>query len=376
VKASTATVERTLLGLTFWSKRQDAAPVAALVRGLTDEERAECLSTFDLPGVARSLYDMGDDELAARMLALGGKTMPLPAVHPQHKVLAGAGKSAMAPPRPTTDLGTFTGYLAVLGNRDDQGDTLLHGSMDDTLADFKAGARRWLLTDAHSEKASDVVAEVADAALDGYGLKVWGRWMPTERAQQLRQMVRQGARLGLSIDYLAERARPDGAGGRALVKVAVFGGAVTPKPANGLATILEGKTATVMEPAGVPVVHAWSPVVTVEQEIEQGRARRDPDRDRLRRMVKALEGAGWPPPELVAQLGIEAAFGLLEGAAKSAVLRQVSGDPERKAAQERRDRLNEESWARQDWQARNAKATGCGYCHWCRHGAPLNCVYR
>jgi HK97 family phage prohead protease len=375
VKASTATTERTLLALAFWLKRQDTAAAAALVGGLTDAERREAGEVVRLPGMLERLWEMPDTELAERMLSLGGKSaLPVPPA-PERKVLAGAAKSAMAPAQPDTDLGTFTGYLAVLGNRDGQGDTLLLGSLDDTLAEFKAGARRWLLTDSHSDRASDVVAEVVDAAVDSHGLKVWGRWMPTSRAQELRQMVREGGRLGLSIDYHAERARPDGAGGRALARVSVYGGAITPRPANGLATIVEGKQATVVAPAGRPVVHQWAPVVTVEEAISQGAARRDPDRDRLRRMAKALEAASWPPRELVAQIGLEAAYGLLESAASAKAMRQVQGDPERALARQRRDAANDYSNGLAAAMTRGRDPGGCGSCYYCRANSP-GCIYR
>lgn len=372
MKQSTATTERVLYGLTFWLKRQDVAAVAGLLRGLSEEERAEIRATMDLPGVLETLYDLDDETLASRMLALGGKTiLPVP-VAPQRetKVPVLAGKSVMAPAPPDTDVGSFSGYLAVVGNRDGQGDTLLQGSLDETLDDFRAGGRRWLLTDGHSETASDVVAEVTDAGLDGYGLKVFGRWMPTSRAQELRAMVRAGARLGLSIDYLIDQYGPDGAGGRALHQVTVVGGAVTPHPANGLAVMVEGKGAAgSMHPAYA--VAGAARVVTVEQEIELGRRRRDPDRDRLRRMAKVV-AASWVSPELAASIGTEMAYDMVMGAARAKALRQVRGDPERARAQARRDQANAYSDGLAESMARLAR-DGCGVCWRCQ--ARAGCIH-
>jgi hypothetical protein len=155
------------------------------------------------------------------------------------------------------------------------------------------------------------------------------------------------------------------AGGRC-TRVAVFGGAITPRPANGLATIIEGKLATVIS-QGAPVVRQWAPVVTVEEAIAQGAARRDPDRDRLRRMAKALEAAGWPPPELVAQIGLETAHGMLEHAAAAKAMRQAAHDPARAAAAAKRDRDNAYAYGLQDAMAR-LERDGCGVCWSCQLG--------
>jgi hypothetical protein len=111
---------------------------------------------------------------------------------------------------------------------------------------------------------SGLVTAVA-AAVDHHGLRVEAAWMPTERAQALRAMVRSGAKLGLSIDYFPDVARPHGAGGRFLDKVTVVGGAVTPKPMNAAATITEGKHA----------VGGFAQVLTVAEATAQESARRE-----------------------------------------------------------------------------------------------------
>ncbi len=184
----------------------------------------------------------------------------------EHKIVTGAGIKSVATigaaPGTATGNGTFQGYLAVTGNRD-------HGGVDH------------------------------------HGLRIAGAWMPTERAQALRQMVRNGAKLGLSIDYLTDASRPDGKGGRLLDRITVVGGAVTPKPMNAAAVITEGKHA------------ASAPVVTVAQDIADGSARRDPDRDRIRREDQLLAAVDWPPPGLFDR---ETSLALIRGAAAAKTL--------------------------------------------------------
>jgi HK97 family phage prohead protease len=219
-----------------------------------------------------------------------------------------------------TDLGSFTGYLAVIGNRDEQGDTIELGALDATVAAFRAGRRKWFLTDAHSDRASDVVAEVVDARLDAKGLWVAAWWMDSTRAQELRKIVRAGARLGLSIDYFVVRSRLDDQGGRLLAEVIVLGGAITPIPANGLAVITEGK--------GGPL----APVVDVFADV-QARRRVDPEREREDRMLAA---ASWPPPHWDRDLRLS----LITELAELKAAREVDADAERARVRARWERQN------------------------------------
>jgi Escherichia/Staphylococcus phage prohead protease len=301
---------------------------------------------------------MSDDELVATMTELATKSR-----RPEQKIWRGESKTATLA-EPLTDTGTFTGYLAVVNNRDHQGDTILPGALDETLAEFRAGRIAWLLTDSHSEFATDVIARVTEASMDGHGLLVKGSWMPTERAQQLRGMVRAGAGLGLSIDYFPVVSRPDGKGGRLLARVTVVGGAVTPKPANPEAVIVEGKSgpAGKMHPSTAPIVDIYADAQAVAEQ-------RDPDRDRRRRMAAMVDAAGWPPPELANLLGVEGAHALLEDAARRRALRHAEDDPERAQAQARRDRDNAYSNGLAAWMA---NAVDCGH-RSCLIGA---CKYR
>lgn len=360
--------ERLAASVAWLSRRQEGQLLTELMASTPKGEWSEATAYMQAhPDETTALYSMDMRDLTGLVLGMAGKTRPCqprpPAAAPSHhKILEAQHKSVMV--QAPVDTGWFTGYLAAIGNRDDQGDTIEPGGLDATLAAFKAGNRQWLLTDAHSEKASDVVAEVVDATVDGTGLWVQARWMPTERAQQLRAMVKAGARLGLSIDYLPERARPDGMGGRRLQQVAVLGGAVVTHPANGLATIREGKAT-----AGV------AQVVSVGQEIAIGAARRDPDRGRLERMAEVV-AASWPSPGLVERIGVEAAYSMVERSAAAKAAREVAGDPERAAARARWERLNAYSNGLRSWMDRQATMTGCGRCQWCVRGVPDQCVYR
>jgi HK97 family phage prohead protease len=334
---TTAAVERAAHAALYWSQpcRRSEAAVRAVVDGLSDAERLMVCGIL----AGGELDRLSDDELLGKMHELAAKTRPI-----EHKIAEPEGKSAPAAALPltSTDAGSFSGYLAVVGNRDHQGDTILPGALDATLREFNAGRIRWLITDSHSDSASDVVAEVKAAALDGHGLRVEAQWMPTERAQQLRAMVLAGGGLGLSIDYYPRQARSDGKGGRFLEDLAVIGGAVTPKPANPLAIIVSGKGAQ----------GGFARVLTVEQEIAEGSARRERQSPQRRAEDAMLAAASWPPPHF----DRETRLALIRGAAEAKGRRELAGDPERAQAQRRRDQANDYSTAMHRWFAENAPA--------------------
>jgi HK97 family phage prohead protease len=187
--------ERAAMAATFWARlpRRNDDAIRGAVAGLSPGDQAEVRDILTV-GVFESL---SDEELLERMHALAAKTAS------EHKVAPTEVKTATFNPT-STDVGTFSGYISTFGNRDLQGDTVVVGAFDRTLADFQAGRIHWLITDSHSDYGTDVVGEVKAAATDAQGLRIEAVWMPTERAQQLRSMVLSGARLGLSIDYLVK----------------------------------------------------------------------------------------------------------------------------------------------------------------------------
>jgi hypothetical protein len=262
----------------------------------------------------------------------------LPAARIEHKIVTSAEvKSvAMIAAAPVTGNGTFTGYLAAFG-RDFGGDRLMPGSMDETAAALNSGAIRWHLTDSHSEKASDVVATVTAAVVDHYGLRIAGQWMPDETAQKLRQKVRSGAKLGLSIDYLTDASRPDGKGGRLLDRVTVVGGAVTPHPMNPGAFITESKYA-----ASVPVVGLYDDAYAESR-------RRERDHPDLLRQDARIAAAGWIPPGLPRDLQLRLLDGLDAAQAKAlAAASMTEGD---RLLEARRDADNRYSNGLAAWMA-------------------------
>lgn len=198
----------------------------------------------------------------------------------EHKIMDGAAvkSAATVAALPVTDTGTFSGYLAAFGE-DLQGDSIMPGAMDESVAALNSGAITWNLTDSHSAKASDIVANVTAAAVDRHGLRIEGQWGPGERAQQLRQMVRGGQRIGLSIDYFTISSRPDGKGGRYLDRIAIVGGAVVVHPANPRALIFDGKSGSSAS------VVAWCG----DRHIQVRRDPADLADDRM------LAAADWPP---------------------------------------------------------------------------------
>ena len=151
-------------------------------------------------------------------------------------------------------------------------------------------------------------------------------------------MARNGVPLGLSIDYVPRSWRPYGDGGRVLTDVHIVGGAIVTAPMNPAAMIISGK-------GGASV----APVVDVFADAQA--RHRDPERERRRRQAKILAAAAWPPAELVDALGVDAAYGLLEGAARAKAAQTVQSDPERVRAQARWKRDNDYSNALSAWMA-------------------------
>jgi hypothetical protein len=262
---------------------------------------------------------------------------PSPVTVPELSALARteAKTAATVALAPVTGSGTFSGYLAAFG-RDHSGDTIQPGAMDASAAMVNSGGIVWCLTDAHSDLASDVVATVTAAAVDSRGLRIEGQWMPTERGQQLRQMVANGARLGLSIDYLTDSARPDGKGGRLLDQITVVGGAITPKPLNPMAYIIAGKGAG-----------TWAPVTDIYADAQA--RRRDPDRERRRAEDAMLAAADWPPRNLPRDIRLS----LLNGAAASKAARIPAFDDGARVQRERWQQANAYSYGLAEWMAAN-----------------------
>jgi hypothetical protein len=355
---TSALVTRSAAAALYWARlpRRDDDAIIGSLAGLSDDERLAVRGVLQ----ARTLSPLSDDELVKLMLELGAKKV----VGIEHKTVLDVTTET------GTETGVFSGYLAVF-SRDASGDSISPAGLDQTVADFQAGRRPWLLTDTHSHSATDVVAEVTSARVDSVGLFITAKWLSSDRAQQLRQMVLDGARLGLSIDYTAE-SRPDGRGGRQLTQVTVYGGAITNRPMNGLAMITEGKAG-----ASASSYDGMSP----EQALAIAEVAAYGERQAAAALTPSLNADGHR-----AMAGI---LDRIEGDSQMASLMAWANSPE-VAAEYRRDpnavlaerdrdaaaKANAYSNDLASFQAQQATMTGCAGCQWCARGVPSSCVYR
>jgi len=268
----------------------------------------------------------------------------------EHKIVAGECKTVLMPDAPpVTSMGDFWGIANVTGVRDRQGDTTLPGSFVRTAGDLNAGRVAWAVTRQHTGDPAEVVAWIDQARETEQGLEVHGFWTSDPVAQQLRAKVAAGARLSLSITYLAPGARPDGQGGRILPEVDVTSIAITNDPASPGSYIRAGKSAGALARSW-PRPPETVPVVDLYADAQQQAERRNPDRDRARHMASVVSAAGWPPPELTAAIGTEAAYGLIMGAAAAKAAR-VSEDDGDRIERERWQAANRYSAALSQWMA-------------------------
>ena len=134
---------RAALAAMWWSQKHRRGPEAetairAITAGLSEAEQGEWKSLL----LSGALDSMSEEELLAGMFERAGKNGM-----GEHKIAATERKiapTATLDPPTAVDAGTFTGYLAAVGTRDRQGDTIQPGALDATVAEFTAGRQRWL----------------------------------------------------------------------------------------------------------------------------------------------------------------------------------------------------------------------------------------
>lgn len=131
-----------------------------------------------------------------------------------------------------------------------------------------------------------------------------------------------------------DKYRPDGRGGRYLDRITIVGGAITPKPMNSAAVIIEGKFA------------ASAPVVDWRADAQARAERNDPQRKAEDRMLAA---ADWPPKHWDRELRLS----LIQGCAEAKAARQLEDGPERERNRARRDQANAYTTALAEWMAAN-----------------------
>jgi hypothetical protein len=263
----------------------------------------------------------------------------------EHKIVTGEDKTVMAEAPPAVDTGWFEGIANVTGVRDRQGDVTLPGCFLRTAGDLNAGRVAWALTRTHSDDPVDVVGWIDQAKEIPEGLWVRGRWAPGAVAQDLRGKVAAGARLSLSITYLAPGARPDGMGGRILPEVDVTSIAVTNGPASAGSFIRAGKGAPPLtSPHQVPQT---APIVDLYADVQQQAERNHPDRERKVAEDAMLAAASWPPRTWPRSLRLS----VLQGCAEMKAAREAAGDDPDRRARERWTAENEYSLSLHSWLA-------------------------
>lgn len=98
------------------------------------------------------------------------------------------------------ETGAFEGYAAVFGNIDRVGDRIEPGAIKNLAELVQRGSLLW------QHDAREVVGILERAEQDDYGLRVWGRFHSTPRAQEVRTIVAERAAAGkstpMSIGYL------------------------------------------------------------------------------------------------------------------------------------------------------------------------------
>jgi hypothetical protein len=132
-------------------------------------------------------------------------------------------------------------------------------------------------------------------------------------------------------------------------------GADSPKPMNAAATITEGKGTT----------GGFARVVGLYEEAAATAERNDPDRERGHREDAMLAAVSWPPPHFPRETRVA----LLADVTEAKARRDVQSDPERAAAQAKRNCDNAYSNGLRSWMA---AATTCEHTS-CLPGA---CGYR
>jgi HK97 family phage prohead protease len=264
----------------------------------------------------------------------------------EHKIVTGQRKTVMADAPPAVDTGWFEGIANVTGVRDRQGDVTVPGCFLRTAGDLNAGRVAWALTRTHSDDPVDVVGWIDQARETPEGLWVRGRWAPDAVAQDLRGKVAAGAKLSLSITYLAPGAQPDGMGGRILPEVDVTSVAVTNGPASAGSFIRAGKGAPPL--TGARPVPETAPIVDLYADVQQQAEHNHPDRERKAAEDRLLSAASWPPRHF----DRETRLALINGAARAKALRLASEDDDgERAGRERWERDNEYSSNLHAWMA-------------------------
>jgi hypothetical protein len=161
--------------------------------------------------------------------------------------------------------------------------------------------------------------------------------------------------------------------GRVLSDLDIVHVALTAMPANPHARVLSAKFAG-YGPAGSAA--GYAEVITLGQEIEQEYRHRHPDPD-VEIADRLLATGCWPGPDTGLPLAMRRELAVRAVDAKWVRERRAPVDPEwQRRRQADRASVHAHVEATKAWEQHNATTSGCGFCNWCRRGAPANCDYR
>lgn len=137
--------------------------------------------------------------------------------------------------------GAFEGYASTFGNVDHVNDVIEKGAYKATIEKFKANGSKMPLLYQHNT--GDVRGVITYMAEDVKGLHVQGRLLKTERGQELREMLKEGAIRKMSIGFMPKLYEYDQGGDiRVLKEIDLFEVSMVTFPANEAAVVTNVKS--------------------------------------------------------------------------------------------------------------------------------------
>jgi uncharacterized protein len=137
-----------------------------------------------------------------------------------------------------TESGIFTGYAAVFGKADLQGETIAPGAFRDTLAKHNPIA---LLM---SHEYTEPIGIFRQLQEDNIGLFVEGELnLDTSKGKEAYSLLKQGALTGLSISFIVDSYTTKKDGSRNVTKLTLLEISLTPVPCQPLAQVTSVKSA-------------------------------------------------------------------------------------------------------------------------------------
>jgi HK97 family phage prohead protease len=133
--------------------------------------------------------------------------------------------------------GMFTGYAAIFGNIDRQGEVITEGAFKASLS-----RKRKSLPLLWQHNQSEVIGKVSEVKEDSVGLWVKGNLnLDVAKAKEVYSMLKAGDVSGMSIGYRIKNGkRKDGA--TYLTELDIFEASIVPIPANELAEVVSVKS--------------------------------------------------------------------------------------------------------------------------------------